>query len=41
MEGKLDKKTKSVIEEEIIKFVVDKTIYIVTTQKVNTHDFQY
>ena len=30
MEGKLDKKTKSVIEKEIIQFVVDKTIYIVT-----------
>ena len=30
MEGKLEKKTKSVIEKEIIKFVIEKTIYIVT-----------
>ena len=30
MEGKLDKKTKSVIEKEIIQFVIEKTIYIVT-----------
>ena len=30
MEGKLDKKTKSVIEKEIIKYVIEKTIYIVT-----------
>jgi 5'-3' exonuclease len=30
MEGKLDKKTKAVIEKEIIKFVIEKTIYIVT-----------
>ena len=30
MEGKLDKKTKPAIEKEIIKYVIEKTIYIVT-----------